>query len=193
MSDEAKHGEGEKAPEAHGASLGSKSSSKSLVALGAALVILCFVVGLSVSALTATKAEVKKEEPVVEEAGPEVMANRSILPVTSDIYGGEAQEGEEPLGAFFPFEPFVVNLRGGGFLRAQIQVELNQRDIPSGIIARNVILRDGIISLLSARAREDVLGLKARDELKLSIAKLINETLNRELVKKVYFTQFVAQ
>lgn len=193
MSDEAKHGEGEKAQEGHGASAGGKSSSKSLVVMGAALVIICFVVGLSVSALTATKAEVRKEEPVVEEAGPEVMANRSILPATSDIYGGEVQEGEELLGAFFPFEPFVVNLRGGGFLRVQVQVELNQRDIPATIIARNVVLRDGIISLLSARAREDVLGLKARDELKVSIAKLINETLNRELVKKVYFTQFVAQ
>ena len=193
MSEQAKHGEGDKPIEGHTASDGDKSSSKSLVMMGAALVILCFVVGLSISALTATKAEVKKEEPVVEEAGPEVMANRSVLPTTNEIYGGESEEGEELLGAFFPFEPFVVNLRGGGFLRVQVQVELTQRDIPASIIARNVILRDGIISLLSARAREDVLGLKARDELKSSIANLINSTLNRDLVKKVYFTQFVAQ
>lgn len=194
MSEQAKHGEGEKPTEGQITPDGDKTSSKSLIMMGGSLVILCFIVGLSISAVTATKEEANKEGPVVEEAGPEVIVHRSVLPVTNEIYGGKNREEEgEPLGAFFPFEPFVVNLRGGGFLRVQVQVELTQRDIPAGIIARNVILRDGIISLLSARTREDVLGLKARDELKTSILNLLNSTLNRSLVKKVYFTQFVAQ
>ena len=105
----------------------------------------------------------------------------------------ELVEGEEALGAFFPLETFIVNLDGGKFIRCQIQVEFTERDIPKRFYNRMVPIRDGIITLLTTKKQDDVLSEKGKEELRKELKDLMNETLKKEEVKRIYFTQFVVQ
>ncbi len=105
----------------------------------------------------------------------------------------EIADGEEALGAFFPLENFVVNLSGRGYIRAQIQLEFNGKDVPKRFYARIVPARDAIIGLLAARTQEDLLSEKGKEALKSDVKDAINDLLKKQEVKNVYFTQFFVQ
>ncbi|MDC0358695.1 flagellar basal body-associated FliL family protein, partial [Oligoflexia bacterium] len=103
------------------------------------------------------------------------------------------EEDEEPLGAIFPLETFVVNLTEGGYLRCQVQLEFETRDIPKRFYVRQVPIRDAILGLFSARTKKDLSKEDGRRQIKKDIRELINEILRRQEVRHVYFTQFVVQ
>lgn len=105
----------------------------------------------------------------------------------------ERDETEDGMGAIFPMESYVVNLQGGKFIRAQIQVEFAEKDIPQRFFAKNVVIRDGIISLLTSKSADDVLGADGKRATKEQIKELINNILKKEEVREIYFTQFVVQ
>lgn len=111
----------------------------------------------------------------------------------SDEPSDELQDGEELLGAIAPFDTFLVNLSGGKYLRLQLQVEMEGRDIPRRFYSRLVPVRDGIITLLTQKSASDLEDTRGKDALKRAIRDLINEQLKRQDVKRVYFTQFVIQ
>jgi|GEM_PF-394015 len=102
-------------------------------------------------------------------------------------------EDEERLGAILPLETFLINLDGGRYLRAQVQIEFVSTNVPAPFIRNQVVIRDGLISLMSRKKADEISVVKARDVMKSEIRDLINEILKREEVKRVYFTQFVIQ
>lgn len=136
----------------------------------------------------------KKKEAKTESLDPEAA---QITDGSNTAEGSgeqdELEEGEEGLGAIFPLDPFVVNLDGGGFVRTQIQLEFNERDIPKRLYGRIVPIRDAIIVLLTKKKQDDVLSVLGKDELRKEIKDVINEILKKEDVKRIYFTQFVVQ
>lgn len=105
----------------------------------------------------------------------------------------ELAEGEEPIGAIFPLEAFVVNLSGGRFIRCQVQLEFTGREVPRKFYPRVVAVRDTLISLLASKTQDDLLNNRGRDALRDEIKDAVNEVLRKEEVKRVYFTQFVIQ
>jgi len=105
----------------------------------------------------------------------------------------ELAEGEEPLGAIFPLDAFVVNLSGGRFVRCQVQLEFTGRDVPRKFYPRIVLIRDTLIALLATKTQEDLAVPRGREALKNEIRDAVNEILRQEDVKRVYFTQFVIQ
>jgi flagellar basal body-associated protein FliL len=105
----------------------------------------------------------------------------------------ELLDGEELIGAIAPFDTFLVNLSGGKYLRLQLQVEMEERDIPRRFYTRLVPIRDGIITLLTQKSASDLEDVRGKEVLKRAIRDLINEQLKRQDVKRVYFTQFVIQ
>lgn len=105
----------------------------------------------------------------------------------------ELLEGEEPLGAFFPLDTFVVNLAKERYLRVQVQLEFSERDVPRRFYTRLVLIRDAIITLLTSKTFDSLQESKDKDELKKEIKDVVNEILRKEEVKKVYFTQFIVQ
>lgn len=105
----------------------------------------------------------------------------------------ELAEGEEPIGAMFPLEAFVVNLSGGRFIRCQVQLEFTGREVPRKFYPRVVAVRDTLISLLASKTHDDLLNNRGRDALRDEIKDAVNELLRKEEVKRVYFTQFVIQ
>jgi flagellar protein FliL len=105
----------------------------------------------------------------------------------------ELEEGEEPLGAIYPVDSFVVNLSGGGYIRLQIQLEFVTPDVPKRFFTHLVPLRDGVISILANHTQNELREAKGRDVLKGEIKDLVNVLMKKEEVKRVYFTQFLIQ
>ena len=97
------------------------------------------------------------------------------------------------IGPLFPLDTFVVNLKESGFIRVQIQIEFNTRDIPSIFIKKNIVVRDAVISMLSKKTKETLLSEQGKTVLKDEIKSFINELLKKEEVSKIYFSQFVIQ
>lgn len=152
------------------------------------VVALLLVIGVPVAFFTLAPAEKTSEELAADAA----LVGEHTVPEGHDDED-EFDEGEEPLGALFPFESIVVNLSGGGYLRTQIQVEFVERDIPKRFYMRLVPIRDSLIALLAARKADQLGSQTGRDTLKTEIKEVINETLRKQEVKNVYFTQFVIQ
>jgi len=105
----------------------------------------------------------------------------------------ELDEGEQVIGAIFPLDTFVINLSGGKYLRVQVRLEFEGRDIPKRLYPRVVPVRDELIGILSTKRAEDLQTSQGKENLKKEIKNSINELLRHEDVKNVYFTQFVVQ
>jgi flagellar basal body-associated protein FliL len=105
----------------------------------------------------------------------------------------DAEEGEEALGAIVPLDTFLLNLPGGKYIRVQMQLEFQSMDIPTRFYGRVVPIRDAIITLISNQKADDLQTTKGKDELKDNVRKIVNGQLRKELVRRVYFTQFVIQ
>jgi len=187
MAEEKKQKKGEEEQqEAAAAPAPAKSGKSKLIFIIAGVVVLVLAVGMPVLYMSMKSAS--PEDELSSAAGQEDagMAEGSL---DED----ELDEGEDALGGIFPMESFVVNLRGGGYIRLQIQVEFIERDIPKRFYVRLVPIRDAIIRLLANRSAEDLAEEKGRDALRKDIKNVIEEILKKADVKNVYFTQFVVQ
>jgi flagellar FliL protein len=165
-----------------------KSKKKLFIIIGGVVLLL---VGIGVPLLFMSK---KTEQPANQELeqGAALHGENDPKPEGADDEE-ELAEGEEPLGAIYPLETFVVNLQGGKFIRLQVQVEFAERAVSSRFYVRIVPIRDRIISMLSSKTQEALEGAKEKEGLKTEIKDLINEVLKKEEVKKVYFSQFIIQ
>jgi flagellar protein FliL len=105
----------------------------------------------------------------------------------------ELMEGEKPLGAIYPLDTFVVNLRDKGFLKVRIQMEFIGRDIPTRFLARQVLVRDSLITLLSSKTGEDIVTSAGKDKLKDEVKEIVNSIIRKESIERVFFTEFVVR
>lgn len=167
-----------------------KKSSKKLLLIIGGIMFLLIAIGTPVLIFTLSGEEEGKADSAPADAAS---VPGEVLTLEGFLDEDEAEEEEAPLGAFFPMETFVTNLSSGGYLRCQVQLEFIDRDIPKRFFAKLVPVRDSVLNLLANRSRVDLQDEKGRATLKRDIRQIINETLRREEVKEVYFTQFVIQ
>ncbi len=167
---------------------GSKPSRKKLWLLVGGVLFLLLAVGTPVTYFMLAGSGTEETEMVETDAAQKEL----ILP---EGYEEENafEEGEEALGAIFPLDTLVVNLKGGGFLRVQIQLEFVERDIPRRFYKRLVPIRDGLLALLASKTREDLLEGSGRATMKQEVKESVNESLRRADVKQVFFTTFIVQ
>lgn len=182
---EGEKGEGE-AP-APAAAAAPASKKKTMLIVGG-VVVLLLAIGVPVAIFS-----LKPKAADQSELAADAASHEPQLHAEGTHDEDELAEDEEALGAFFPFENFVVNLSGKGYVRAQIQLEFASKDVPKRFYARIVPARDVIIELLSQRTQEDLLSEKGKEAAKSDIKDSINELLKKEEVKNVYFTQFFVQ
>lgn len=165
-----------------------KKSKKTLfIVVGLVLVLVAIGVPLFLFMNKGKKTESKSSDVV------SVDVSKDHDPKVVKEAAEEVEEGEEILGAIAPLDAFVVNLKGGRFIRLQAQLEFVERDIPSRMTQRAAQIRDAIITLLTTKSADDMLDKDGKDRLRKELKSLVNEVLRKELVKQVYFTQFVVQ
>jgi len=170
-----------------GSSGGSGSRGKWI---GLILLIIVVQVGATLGGMylfRSSKAEATKEELPSDAASKE--ENEAVEPEEQD----ELKEGEEIFGAIYPLEMFLVNLKDGGVIRVEMQLQFTSREVPRRLYSRMPIIRDTVISILSQKSKADVLEKKGREQLRADVKKLVNERLMGELVSVVLFTQYIVQ
>ncbi len=125
-----------------------------------------------------------------------------------DAHGhGDAEEGGEGAhgakgktgkgaGATLPLDTFIANLADEGgkrYLKTTMQVEFLGDGIPSGIDARVPQIRDLLLTLLTSKSFEEIRTAEGKQQLREEIIARLNQTLDRDAVKAVYFTEFIVQ
>ena len=179
-----KEGEEGEAPAAPAA-----KKNKLPLMIGAGVAVLLLAIGVPVTLVMMKKPAETHSEIV----GADAASNSMHPEMESSLEEDEADEGEEVLGAIYPFETFVVNLSGGKYLRTQIQLEFAGREVTKRFYAKLIPIRDEMLTLLAAKDADDISTGKGKEELKQQVKELINESLRKEDIKKVYITQFVIQ
>jgi flagellar FliL protein len=110
-------------------------------------------------------------------------------------------EAPEPVklpehGALVALDPFIVNLGDedrARYLKATLQLEFYDTKVPEVFPSLVPQIRDLLITLFSSRTFAEVRTPDGKLQLREDAINRINRALNQDLVKAVYFTEFVVQ
>lgn len=120
---------------------------------------------------------------------------------------GEAEHGEEhaegaaeaatpDIGALSALDPFIANLSdedGRRYLKATLQVEFFKGQVPPEWNARLPQVRDLLLTLFSSKNFAEVRTPQGKAVLRDEIVTRLNHALRQDMVKAVYFTEFIVQ
>jgi flagellar FliL protein len=107
----------------------------------------------------------------------------------------EAHETAQ-VGALHAFDPFLANLEdadGNRYLKAALQVEFFEATPPHDFEARVPQLRDLLLTLFTSKTYAEIRTPDGKALLRDDIINRINRTMGRDVVKAVYFTEFIVQ
>ncbi len=116
-------------------------------------------------------------------------------------YTGDINNDEESGGIenkiVVPLDSIVVNLGGvdsNRYLRIQISMEVGSEDAQKLITEKKIILRDRMITFFSVKTLKDVESEGGLFKLRLEIKESLNKLLgSRDMVKQIYFSDFIVQ
>jgi flagellar FliL protein len=117
--------------------------------------------------------------------------------------GGHGENGHGEKGAkgesaapILPLETFIANLAdegGSRYLKATFQIEFVGTSVPPELTPRLPKIRDLLLTLLSSKSFDDVRTPEGKQLLREEIIARVNQVLERDAVKAVYFTEFIVQ
>ncbi|MFP3927571.1 MAG: flagellar basal body-associated protein FliL [Desulfobacteraceae bacterium] len=115
--------------------------------------------------------------------------------------GGEeasanTEEEASDIGPIFPMETFIVNLadqRGKRYLKAKLELELDNPEVAEEIERRLPQFRDTILTILSSKSFEDVRALEGKYQLRAEIMSTLNQHLGTGKITNIYMTEFIVQ
>lgn len=99
-------------------------------------------------------------------------------------------------GALIALDPFIVNLGDedkARYLKTTLQLEFYDAKVPDVFPTLVPQIRDLLITLFSSRTFAEVRTSEGKAQLREDAINRINRALNKDLVKAVYFTEFVVQ
>jgi flagellar FliL protein len=106
----------------------------------------------------------------------------------------EATHEKEGPGAIVPLDPFIANLAdedGKRYLKATLQVEFVGAKEPEEFKLPQV--RDLLITLFSSKQFAEIRTPEGKAVLREEIINRLNRALHKDVVKQVYFTEFIVQ
>jgi flagellar FliL protein len=108
----------------------------------------------------------------------------------------QQHEKAPAVGALLPLDPFIANLadeEGKRYLKATLQVEFFEAHVPPDFNARLPQMRDLLLTLLSSKLFEEIRTPQGKALLREEIINRMNRAVGKDLVKAVYFTEFIVQ
>ena len=110
----------------------------------------------------------------------------------------EEEEHEKPpaVGALLALDPFIANLAdedGKRYLKATLQVEFFKTNVPADFSARLPQMRDLMLTLFSSKLFDEIRTPQGKALLREEIINRMNRAIGKDLVKAVYFTEFIVQ
>jgi len=100
------------------------------------------------------------------------------------------------MGPIFTLDSFIVNLSDQGgkrYLRISIGLELGDVKSTEEMTKRLPQIRDSILMILPSRKVDELQTSEGKNSLRTEIITKLNELFGKEIVKKIYFTEFVIQ
>jgi flagellar FliL protein len=162
--------------------------------------------------------ETTQETPADAEASPKKGPSRLVLIAAAALvvvgggaaawwfglvgHGTRAEAKEEipdkrpEVGALLALDPFIANLAdedGKRYLKATVQLEFVDARVPDEVNARLPQIRDLLLTLFTSKLFADIRTPQGKSELRDEIINRVNHALRRDLVKAVYFTEFIVQ
>ena len=182
-------GNAEQAPPAPAKS-GGKSKLIIMGAIGVAAIAIGIVVALFVvkpmmagSGQEDATAEVNHGDSGKEAEKPKAESKKSA-------------KGEKAASVVYDIDDIVINPAGTGgtrFLSASFAFELESEEAAKEFEAREAIIRDALITILSSKTIAQLTDVKQKEITRYQIKKRISEILNTEELAGVFYTDFVLQ
>ena len=124
-------------------------------------------------------------------------AGATYFMIDKGLLGGSETKNHEPEkedAVLVPLAPFIVNLSAPErYLKTTIEFELYDNSHIEEVEAKEALIRDAIITLLSSKSLEGVSAAEGKHQLKDEILYRGNLALGGDIVKNIYFTEFVMQ
>jgi flagellar FliL protein len=127
------------------------------------------------------------------------------------LWAGKASEKDDPVAVktedavkdmdpspeiIHEMDPFIVNLlgdRGKRYLKAKLDLEVENEDVKNELKKRTPQLRDAILLLLTSKTFEEISKPEGKIQLRNELIARINQLLRGGTVRALYFTEFVVQ
>jgi flagellar protein FliL len=105
---------------------------------------------------------------------------------------------EKIMSIICPLNSFVVNLQdntgvGKRYLKLTMQLEVGKEDDKLLIGNHNAQIRDTVLLLLSSQSLKEINTMEGKLELKQTLLSRMNQILGNNVVRGIYFTEFVVQ
>lgn len=100
----------------------------------------------------------------------------------------------EPPGEIYRMESILVNptaTRGRQHLLVELGLEVDSPEVITELTTLDPLLRDNIITVLSAQPMDVLTNIMMRDKIKQRIQDIVNYYLSKGKVTKVYFIRYV--
>jgi flagellar protein FliL len=100
------------------------------------------------------------------------------------------------MGPIFSLDSFIVNLSDQGgkrYLRITLGLELDDPKSAEEMTKRLPQIRDSILMVLPSRKVDELQTTEGKNSLRAEIIAKLNELFGKEIVKKIYMTEFVIQ
>lgn len=109
---------------------------------------------------------------------------------------GDAVAGDNAPDAIVALDTFVVNMADEDaqrYLKVTMKVEFFSEDVPVRFSGRRAQIRDLLLSLLGSKTVADVRTIEGKQQLRDEVTARITRVLEDDVVKAVYFSEFIIQ
>lgn len=110
----------------------------------------------------------------------------------------ETTQKPEEMTIVYPLKSFIVNLAdkkgvGKRYLKLTLEVEVAGEEQRALVNHKEPQLRDTILLLLSSRTIAEITSMEAKLELKQILLARMNRAIGKNVIQRLYFTEFVVQ
>jgi flagellar FliL protein len=108
--------------------------------------------------------------------------------------GQEKEKSSKGKAVLFALDPFVLNLaEQGRFLKVSMQLELTDDSALASANERTPQLRDAFITLVSSKSADSLANPEGKFQLKDELLLRANQAIGKDVVRNLYFTEFIMQ
>lgn len=101
---------------------------------------------------------------------------------------------EKEKAVLIQLDPFILNLsEPGRFVKLTIHLEVKNEKIQQYVNDRMPKIRDSIITLVSSKSADVLSTPEGKFQLKDELLLRVNQAIEKDLIKNIYFTEFVIQ
>jgi len=108
-----------------------------------------------------------------------------------------ADETLSEVGPLYPLEPFTINLKNADqkdvYLKVTLSLELDSKLLENELNAKNAVIRNQIIMILSSETIEDISSDAGKVKVCNSIKRKLNAMLTDGQIRNVYIVNFTVQ